>query len=114
MYALLSWYVCQISAFYVDFTFISLCSCYQLLTGDDNCYEKKSNGIFIYSLHVIFVPKLSSVGCLGARLESVTDGQTHAQTDARQVNIVLTLALLSWCQGLSSAINFIREQIQTD
>ena len=37
-----------------------------------------------------------------------TDRQTHAQTHARQVKIVLTLALLGWCQGLSSAIgNFI-------
>ena len=46
------------------------------------------------------VPSLSSAGCLGAQLESVTYGRT----DRRQVNIVLTPALLGWCQGLSWAI----------
>ena len=44
----------------------------------------------------------SSPGCLGARLEIVTpDACTDAETDRRQVNIVLTPALLGWCQGLS-------------
>ena len=59
-------------------------SCYQLLTADDSCYEKNLNGVFIYSLNVISVPNLSSAGCLGARLESVTyrhtDARTHRQT----------------------------------
>ena len=47
-------------------------SCYQLLTADDSCYEKKLNEIFIYPLRLIPVPNFSSVGCLGAWLESVT------------------------------------------
>ena len=46
-------------------------SCYQLLTADDSCYEKKLNGIFIYSLKLISIPNFSSPGCLGAKLESV-------------------------------------------
>ena len=33
---------------------------------------KKSIGIFIYPLNVIFMPNLSSLGCLAAELESVT------------------------------------------
>ena len=36
-----------------------------------------------------------------ARTDVRTDAQTDAQRDARQVNIVLTPALLGWCQGLS-------------
>ena len=40
--------------------------------------DKKSNGIFIYSLNVIFVPNLSSVSCLGAKLESVMYKRTEA------------------------------------
>ena len=63
----------------------------------DSCYKKKLDWIFIYPLNVIFVPKLSSVACLGAQLESVADGRT----DRHQVNVVLTPALLGWCQGLS-------------
>ena len=34
-----------------------------------------------------------------------THRHTHRQTHARQVKIVLTLALLGWCQGLSSEID---------
>ena len=83
-------------------------SCYQLLTADDSCHEKKLNGIFIYSLKLIPVPNFSSPGCLGARLESVTphrqtDARTYARTDRGQVKLVLTPALLGWCQGPSRA-----------
>ena len=56
-------------------------SCYQLLTADDNCYKKKLIEIFIYPLKLIPVPSLSSVGCLGARLESVTDRRTDGRTE---------------------------------
>ena len=37
-------------------------SCYQLLTADDSCHEKKSIGIFIYPLNVIFMPNFGSLG----------------------------------------------------
>ena len=37
-------------------------SCYQLLTADYSCYEKKLNGIFIYPLKLIPVPNFSSLG----------------------------------------------------
>ena len=66
----------------------------------------KLNGIFIYSLNVMSVPNLSSAGCFEAQLESVTDARMHAQTDRRKVKIVLTPALLDWCQGLSWAMYF--------
>ena len=67
----------QISALYVNFHF------HQLLTADDSCHKKNLNGIFIYSLNVMSVPSLSSAGCLGAQLESVTD---RRQTDATQTD----------------------------
>ena len=44
-------------------------SLWQLLTTDDNCYEKKLNGIFIYTIQPIFVPNLSSLGWFWALLE---------------------------------------------
>ena len=75
-------------------------SCWQLL-------QKNLNGLFIYSLNVMPVPNLSSAGGLGAQLESVTDVQTDACTDARQVKIELTPTLLGWCQGLSWEILII-------
>ena len=61
-------------------------SCYQLLTA----VTKKMNGIFIYPLKLILVPNFSSPGCLGARLESVTDTCTYGHTHRPQVKIVLT------------------------
>ena len=63
-------------------------SCYQLLTADDSCYEKKLNGIFIYPLKLIFVPNFSSLGCLGAWPESVT---AHGSRQAK-----LKLLRFSW------------------
>ena len=64
------------------FSFLSAVnSCWQLFTADDSCH-KKIKRIFIYPLKL----------------------KPDAQTDRRQVNIVLTPALLGWCQGLSWAI----------
>ena len=79
------------------FVFISCQQLLRLFTADDSCHEKKLNGISIYSLNVMSAPNLSCEGCLGARLESVTDARqtSNRQTDAhRQVKIVLTPALL--------------------
>ena len=38
----------------------------------------------------MFVPNLSSAGCLGDQLESVTDGQRYTPTEICQVKIELT------------------------
>ena len=54
-----SWYLCKISALLVYFYFHQLLSagisCLQLLTADDSWYEKKSTGIFMYTLSLILI-----------------------------------------------------------
>ena len=44
------------------FILLSFYSCCQLLTADDSCHKKKSIGIFIYPLNVIFMPYFGSLG----------------------------------------------------
>ena len=44
-----------------SFSLIAVYICWQLLTADDSCYEKKLNKIFINTLKVIYVPHFSSL-----------------------------------------------------
>ena len=84
---------CQLSS--LIFIFIS---CQQLLSAVDSWWQllrKKLNGIFIYPLKLIFVPNFSSLGCLGAWLESVKAyGSWLPASGSHQAK--LRLLRLSW------------------
>ena len=78
------------------------------MTADDNCYDKNFNGIFINTLRLIPLPSLSSVGCSGAWLESVTPVTVLVLVTVtvlvRPGKTSATQAQLSWCLCLSWAI----------
>ena len=113
------------------FIFISFYSCYQLLTADDTCFEKKNKWNFhllpkcdIYSkfelcrllggragecyakLHRLcgLLHRLSGVGCTGYLVCCTGYMDMLHRLYGGKVKIVLNQALLCWCQGLSSAI----------